>query len=69
MLSVANMYFMLSVILLSVLAPSIKLLYFIESGVHFFYIEKDAEIFPAHYTQKVAEKGFYDDYTCDDYFF
>ncbi len=23
-----------------------------------FYIEKDAEIFPAHYTWKVAEKGF-----------
>ncbi len=22
------------------------------------YIENDAEIFPAHYTQKVAEKGF-----------
>jgi hypothetical protein len=25
---------------------------------HFFYIENDAEIFPAHYTWKVAEKGF-----------
>ncbi len=24
----------------------------------FFYIENDAEIFPAHYTWKVAEKGF-----------
>ncbi len=24
----------------------------------FFYIEYDAEIFPAHYTWKVAEKGF-----------
>jgi len=23
-----------------------------------FYIENDAEIFPAHYTFKVAEKGF-----------
>jgi hypothetical protein len=23
-----------------------------------FYIENDAEIFPAHYTWKVAEKGF-----------
>jgi hypothetical protein len=23
-----------------------------------FYIENDAEIFPAHYTQKEAEKGF-----------
>jgi hypothetical protein len=26
--------------------------------VHFFNIENDAEIFPAHYTWKVAEKGF-----------
>jgi hypothetical protein len=26
--------------------------------VHTFYIENDAEIFPAHYTLKVAEKGF-----------
>jgi hypothetical protein len=25
--------------------------------VHFFYIKNDAEIFPAHYTWKVAEKG------------
>jgi hypothetical protein len=25
---------------------------------HFFYIENDAEIFLAHYTWKVAEKGF-----------
>ncbi len=25
-----------------------------------FYIENDAEIFSAHYTQKVAEKGFLD---------
>ncbi len=24
----------------------------------FFYIENDAEIFPRHYTWKVAEKGF-----------
>ncbi len=23
-----------------------------------FYIENDAEVFPAHYTWKVAEKGF-----------
>jgi hypothetical protein len=23
-----------------------------------FYIENDAEIFPVHYTRKVAEKGF-----------
>jgi hypothetical protein len=29
------------------------------SIVHtFFYIENDAEIFPVHYTWKVAEKGF-----------
>jgi hypothetical protein len=26
--------------------------------VHFLYIETDAEIFPARYTWKVAEKGF-----------
>jgi len=26
--------------------------------VHPFYIENDAEIFPAHYTRKVAEKRF-----------
>jgi hypothetical protein len=26
--------------------------------VHTFYIENDAEIFCAHYTWKVAEKGF-----------
>ncbi len=31
---------------------------FIEYSAHFFYIENDAEIFPAHYTSKVAEKGF-----------
>ncbi len=31
-------------------------LYFIEYWV--FYMENDAEIFPAHYTWKVAEKGF-----------
>ncbi len=28
------------------------------SIVRTFYIENDAEIFPAHYTWKVAEKGF-----------
>jgi len=28
------------------------------SIVCIFYIENDAEIFPAHYTWKVAEKGF-----------
>ncbi len=32
--------------------------YFIKYSAHFFYIENDAEIFPAHYTWKVAEKGF-----------
>jgi hypothetical protein len=26
--------------------------------VHIFYIENDAEIFPMHYTWKVAEKAF-----------
>ncbi len=31
---------------------------FIEYSAHIFYIENDAEIFPAHYTWKVAEKGF-----------
>jgi hypothetical protein len=28
------------------------------SIVCIFYVEKDAEIFPVHYTWKVAEKGF-----------
>jgi hypothetical protein len=32
--------------------------YFIEYSAHFFYIENDAEILPAHHTWKVAEKGF-----------
>ncbi len=26
--------------------------------MHTFFIENDAEIFPVHYTSKVAEKGF-----------
>ncbi len=30
----------------------------LSSIVHTFYIENDAEIFPAHYTWKGAEKGF-----------
>ncbi len=30
----------------------------LSSIMHTFYIENDAEIFPAHYTWKVAEKGF-----------
>ncbi len=36
----------------------VKLPYFIEYSAHFFCIEIDAEIFPAHYTWKVAEKRF-----------
>jgi hypothetical protein len=28
------------------------------SMLHAFYIENDAEIFPVHFTLKVAEKGF-----------
>jgi hypothetical protein len=31
--------------------------YFREYSVHLFYFENDAEIFPVHYTCKVAEKG------------
>ncbi len=30
----------------------------LSSTVYTFYIENDPEIFPAHYTWKVAEKGF-----------
>ncbi len=30
----------------------------LSSTAHNFYIENDAEIFPAHHTWKVAEKGF-----------
>ncbi len=41
-----------------ILCQSQKTPYFIEYSMHFFYIENDAEIFPAHYTCKVAEKGF-----------
>ncbi len=37
---------------------SSKIPYFIEYSAYFLYIENDAEIFPAHYTWKVAEKGF-----------
>ncbi len=32
-------------------------MYFIKYSAHFFYIENDAEIFPVHYTWKLAEKG------------
>jgi hypothetical protein len=35
-----------------------RLPYFIEYSCALFYIENDAEIFPVHYTLKVAEKGF-----------
>jgi hypothetical protein len=35
-----------------------NLLYFMEYSAHFFCIENYAEIFPAHYTWKVAEEGF-----------
>ncbi len=41
-----------------ILWQSQKTPYFIEYSVHFFYIENDAGIFPAHYTSKVAEIGF-----------
>jgi hypothetical protein len=40
------------------LVPHGYLPYFIEYSEHFFYIKNDAEIFPEHYTWKVAEKGF-----------
>ncbi len=32
--------------------------YFIEHSAHIFYMENDVEILNAHYTWKVAEKGF-----------
>jgi hypothetical protein len=35
-----------------------KILYFIKYSVHFFTIENDAEIFPAHYPWKVPERRF-----------
>ncbi len=35
-----------------------KVPYFIEYSAHFFTWKNDAEIFPVHYTWKVAEKGF-----------
>jgi len=36
-----------------------KLIYCILSSiVHIFYMKNDAETFPAHYTWKVAERGF-----------
>ncbi len=36
----------------------LKLPYFVKYFYNFFYNGIDAEIFPAHYTWKVAEKGF-----------
>ncbi len=36
---------------------AICLPYFIEYSAHFLYTENDAEIFSAHYTFKVVEKG------------
>ncbi len=33
-----------------------RVTYFIKYSAHFFYTENDAEIFPAHYRWKVAEK-------------
>ncbi len=44
--------------LLDFIVAVAKLLYFIKFSAHFFYMENDAEIFLAHYTWKVAEKGF-----------
>ncbi len=41
-----------------VLLTMVTLPYFIKYSAHFFCIENDAEIFPAHYTWKVADKGF-----------
>jgi hypothetical protein len=35
----------------------LNIAYFIQYSAHFFLIEKDAEIFPVHYTWKVADKG------------
>jgi hypothetical protein len=35
-----------------------RLPYVIEYSAHFFYMENDAEIFPARYAWKVPEKGF-----------
>ncbi len=37
---------------------TLEVLYFIEYSALLFYIENDAEIFPAHSTRRVAEKGF-----------
>ncbi len=39
-------------------ALTTKMYYILSSIVHTFYMENDAEIFPAHYTLKVAEEGF-----------
>ncbi len=44
--------------LLKIITYNCYILYFNKYSAHFFYIENDAEIFPAHYTWKVAVKGF-----------
>jgi hypothetical protein len=44
--------------LIKTLIINIVLLYLIDCTAQIFYIENDAEIFPGHYTWKVAEKGF-----------
>jgi hypothetical protein len=48
------------IISICVISPKVaKVLYFIKSSIVCpFYIKNDAEIFPAHHTWKVAEKGF-----------
>jgi hypothetical protein len=43
---------------LPISSVGIRVLYFIKYKCALFYIENDAEIFLAHYTWKVAEKGF-----------
>ncbi len=48
----------LMLLLLSLLLLLLSLYCILLSIVHIFYIENDAEIFPVHYTQKVAKKGF-----------
>jgi hypothetical protein len=39
------------------IAPFDLTYHILSSIVHTFYIENDTEIFPVHYTWKVAEKG------------
>jgi hypothetical protein len=40
------------------LVPELRVIIFYQAYCALFYIKNDAEIFPAHYTWKVAEKGF-----------